>query len=358
MCFRILETPQSGCANLRPIGVVRRDDEATIILQTPTREKRLLELAIIPLLALHLLCVNVASAGPLVCIFLEWREGRGDKLAGQLANFLGQASFWTLLLGGLLGLAIGTLLWTDDYATLWTNAMAYKASWGLGEYFFSLLLAGGYLLWRCAPSRLRGLRHFLLFLNGSNLLYHFPFLFAVAEDVLRFGNPEEPIYGPGFRHWMAEPDVLARAVHVILASFAVTGVVLIGYGLRLQRQGSPVDAAQTARWGAWTALVPSLLQIPVGVWLVMVLPADWQARAMGGDVAAVVMLATSVLLALFMLQDLASIALGEVERKHMLRSMVLMVLIVLLMTGVLRRMRPDQARSSEPATASSLAASS
>src|SRR6478736_699498 len=97
---------------------------------------RLLELAIIPLLALHLLCVNVASAGPLVCIFLEWREGRNDPLAGQVATYLGRISFWTLLLGGVLGLAIGALLWTDQYETLWTKTMAYKASWGIGEYFF------------------------------------------------------------------------------------------------------------------------------------------------------------------------------------------------------------------------------
>jgi len=315
-------------------------------LETP-----LLELAIIPLLALHLLCVNVASAGPLLCIFLEWREGRSDSLSGRAATYLGRISFWTLLLGGMLGLAIGALLWTDRYETLWTKAMAYKASWGISEYFFSLALAGGYALWRRAPQRLRWLRCFALFLSGSNLLYHFPFLFAVAEDVLRFGKPEDSINGSAFREWMARPDVLARAVHVILASFAVTGVVLIGYAMRLQREKSEADAVRAARWGAWTALIPSLVQIPVGVWLVMVLPDEWQSRAMGGDMAAVVMLAVSVLLALFMLQDLATICFGEVQRRHLLRTMALMVLIVLLMTGVLRRMRPDQKKSPEPITA-------
>jgi hypothetical protein len=205
---------------------------------------------------------------------------------------------------------------------------------------------------------LRGLRHFLLFLSGSNLLYHFPFLFTVAHDVLLSGKLDAPLSASDFRGWMARPDVLARAVHVILASFAVTGVMLLGYALRLQRQQSEADTICVARWGAWTALVPSLLQVPVGVWLVVVLPPQWQARAMGGDVAAVVMLGTSILLALFMLQDLASIALGEVQRGHLLRTMVLMVFIVLLMTGVLRRIRPERATPQQPITASSLLADS
>src|SRR5262245_3140106 len=100
----------------------------------------LLEIVITLLLAAHLLCVTVASAGPLVCIWLDWREGRGDALAGRAASYLGLASFVTLLLGGLLGLAIGTLSWNERYAALWTGPMSYKAAWGIGEYFFSLLI--------------------------------------------------------------------------------------------------------------------------------------------------------------------------------------------------------------------------
>jgi hypothetical protein len=308
----------------------------------------LLEILITLLLATHLLCVNVAAAGPLVCLWLEWKQGRGDALAGRTASYLGQASLATLLLGGLLGLAIGGASWSDSYAALWAGPMSRKALWGVGEYVFSLLLAGGYVLWRrAATDRLRGLRCFVLLLNGTNLLYHFPFLFTVAHDVFLRGEPTEPLTASQFRGWMAQPDVLARVVHVVLASFAVTGVTLIGYGLRLQRrEEAEADGERVSRWGGYLALIPSLLQVPVGLWLITVLPPDWQSRVLGGDLTAVVLLGGSVLLALFLLQELANIAFGEViHRKQLVRVMVTMVAIVLLMTGVLRRMRPPQPES-------------
>jgi hypothetical protein len=309
----------------------------------------LLEFLIIPLLAAHLLCVNVAAAGPLVCIWLDWKESRGDALAGRTASYLGQASLATLLLGGLLGLAIGGASWSDSYAALWAGPMSRKALWGVGEYVFSAALAGGYVLWRrAAADRLRGLRYFVLLLNGANLLYHFPFLFSVAHDVYLSGGPGHPLSASEFRSWMAHPDVLARVVHVVIASFAVTGVLLLGYGLRLRREMSSYDAAdRVARWGGCLALVSSLIQVPVGLWLISVLPSGWQSRALGGDLPAVLMLGVSVLLALFMLQDLANIAFGEIQRKQLMRVMATMAVIVLLMTGVLRRIRPQVAEAQD-----------
>ena len=312
------------------------------------------EIVIIFLLAAHLLCVNVASAGPLVCIWLEWREGRGDSLAGQTTNYLAMLALITLLAGGLLGLAVAGVSWNERYQELWTRPMSYKAVWGVGEYVFSLLIAVAYLLWRrFASRRLRGLRYFVLLLSGTNLLYHFPFLFTVASDVILERELPDTLKAAAFRHEMMRPDVLARVVHVWLASFAVTGVTLIGYGLRLQRREG--EAGQrVSRWGAYLAIIPSLLQIPVGLWLIAALPANWQARALGGDIAAVLMLGASVLLALFMLQDLASVAFGDPERKKLVRIMVTMVVIVLLMTGVLRRIRPPASSDHRPVTAAAV----
>ena len=325
-------------------------------LRTPhSRRPPLFELVITLLLAAHLLCVNVASAGPLVGMWLEWREGRGDGLAGQTASYLGRACWWSLLAGGLLGLAVGLLSWTAEYAALWSGPMHHKATWAIAEYFFSLALAAGYLLWRSrAATQLRGLRIFVLFLAGSNLLYHFPFLFTVANDLfvqdqLAIAQQVSPLSASEFRLQMARPDVLARVVHVVLASFAVTGIVLLGYCLRLQRQGTAQgDAQRVARWGGWLALIPSLIQVPVGLWLIAVLPPAWQARALGDDLLALGLLGTSVLLALFLLQELSTLAFGEMERKHAVRAMVSMVLVVFLMTSVLRRIRPTLPETARP----------
>jgi hypothetical protein len=311
------------------------------------------------LLALHLLAMNVASAGPLVCVWLEWKERQGDALAGRTATWLGTTAFVTLLVGGLLGLALGGLHWSAVYARLWTHTLAYKAAWGLGEYVFSLLFTGGYALWRHrfpdghGAQRGRGWRQLLLVLSGTNLLYHFPFLFSVAANVYYSHATTPPISPPDFRRWMVQGDILARVVHVVLASFAVTGVMLLGLAVRRSRQAvagssdagaeAKYEAGRLARWGGGLALVPTLLQIPVGLWIVASLPTDWQARVLGGDLVATGLLGLSVMLSLFLLQDLATIAFGEAERKQAIRAMGLMFLIVLFMTGVLRLMRDKPA---------------
>ena len=59
------------------------------------------------LLAAHLLCVNVASGGPLVAAWLDWRSTRGDTAAAKGAVYLARASLLGLVLGGLLGFIIG-----------------------------------------------------------------------------------------------------------------------------------------------------------------------------------------------------------------------------------------------------------
>jgi len=304
----------------------------------------LLDLLIIPLHALHLLCVNVAAGGPLVCLWLESKEGRGDLLAGRAANYLGAAAWWTLLAGAGLGVAIGSLQWSEAYAELWTITMWKKVAWGIGEYGFSFLLASMYVLWRnYGTRRLRWLRLAVLLLNGTNLLYHFPFLFSVASSIQVAAKPVSPLTPAEFRQWMLHQDVLARVVHVVLASIAVAGVMLLGLAMRLKRLGATADEeTRVARWGGWIALAPTLAQIPVGLWLITALPAPWQSRVLGGDVAAMVLLGVSVVLTVLLLQDLAAIALGDVQRKFLVRSMLLTVLIVLLMTGVLHRMRPER----------------
>lgn len=314
------------------------------------------EIVITLLLAAHLLCVNVAAAGPLVCIWLEWKERRGDALAGRTAGYLGTLSLVTLLAGGLLGLAIAAVSWSEHYQALWLGPMSYKAAWGVGEYAFSLLIAGGYLLWRLAASeRLRDLRIIVLLLSGTNLLYHFPFLFTVASDVFMEQDLPQTLKAAAFRREMIRPDVLARVVHVLLASIAVTGMTLMGYGLRLQRQKSSTEGQRVSRWGGYLALIPSLLQVPVGLWLIAVLPTSWQFRALGGDVPSVLMLGASVMLALFMLQDLAHVAFGDAQREQLIRIMISMVVIVVLMTGVLRRIRPPTNPSAGLITASTVA---
>ena len=304
----------------------------------------MLDLLLIPLLAAHLLCMNVASAAPVVCCWLEWKAKRGDALADSTAQYLGEASWRLLLIGAVLGACYGAMQWNADYQHLWTHILRYKAQMAIGEYLFSL---GLLLLYAKLPRPAkmgtggRSGRMLLAFLAGTNLLYHFPFLFSVASSLQAEAPLDAPLNVSGFRQAMLRPDVLARVVHIVLASFAVTSLMLFGFAMRLQKEASPPpDMERLARWGGWLGLIPSLAQMLVGLWLVAALPPAWQQRLLGEDWLATIMLGISVLATFTLLQDFAALALGEFQAPLMRRSMLLMVVIVVLMTGTLKRIHP------------------
>jgi hypothetical protein len=103
------------------------------------------------------------------------------------------------------------------------------------------------------------------------------------------------------------------------------------------------------RWGGWWALVPSLLQLPVGLWLLSALPADEQTRLMGSSTIAIVLFVGGVAAALWLINDLAHLSLGEFRRGLVARAIMAMGLTVLLMTAmqaVARDRAP--ARTSDP----------
>ena len=119
------------------------------------------ELAFVLLLAGHLLTVNVAAAGPLVCIWFEWREGRGNELAGSVGRQLAAVAIVSMIIGTLLGFLIGWHNWTPAYKQLVLH-LGSRVSWGVVELVFSFLLMILHLWWWYLPAILRlGRAHFV-----------------------------------------------------------------------------------------------------------------------------------------------------------------------------------------------------
>ena len=58
-------------------------------------------LALTVLLAAHLLCVNVASGGPVISAWLDWRGAREDDTAAKGAKYLAGASLVGLMAGAI-----------------------------------------------------------------------------------------------------------------------------------------------------------------------------------------------------------------------------------------------------------------
>lgn len=301
----------------------------------------MVEVVVTLLLALHLLCVNVATAAPVICLWCEWREARGNRLAGELGRFLAKSAIVLFCIGMLLGLCIGALIWSEKYAAV-VSHLESKVLFGVAELGFSLFLLAVYIPWwkrfpTCSTKHRIG-RSLLPLLAGTNLMYHFPLLFVVISNLVQLESvPSEAMDAAGFRQVIMNGEVMARVVHFWLASFAVTGVLILWRAWNLMRADPENrDAASMARWGGRIAALPTILQLPIGFWLVLELPEAIQSDFMGESVVASSLFAASLVAALWLMHPLSAVAMGNVKPRTLVHAMVSMIVVVLLMTGTLR----------------------
>jgi len=285
-------------------------------------------------LTAHLLCVNLASAGPLVSIYADFLDKRGRPGAARAGCFLNQASLQALLFGTVIGVLLGVLRWDAVYSGT-VQRLWYKIHFGIWEWAFSLvLLAINLRLWRESNpvrSSRRWVRSLFSLLAGTNLLYHFPPLLFVLSDLVRRAETDgAPLGAAGFRQRMLQPFVLSQTVHFWLASFAVTGVVLAVWSAR--RGGQSEDSSAWARRGGRLALAVSLAQIPVGIWLLVSTPSLTMARFLGADPVSTIAFASAVLFAMHLLHRLANLALGESHPRSIAIAAASLVIVVFLMT--------------------------
>lgn len=294
------------------------------------------------LLAAHLICVNVGAAGPLVCVFLEWFEGRGNVLAGQVGRRLASWSLHLLFIGIAIGTLLGWLMWDATFQQV-VNNLHSKVMAGIGELAFSVVFMAIHLVWWkkvTSPSRQHRLGRMLFpLLAGTNSLYHFSVLFVLISNLVAAGNvPEEELSGAAFRALAFEGEVVARALHFLIAALAATGVAVMLISLRETRavEGRAVCNAMTA-WGGKIALLATLTQIPVGLWVTLTLDRPVMLQLMGGDVLATAAFVLSLLMAFYLMHKLAKTALGKATPPDVVRAIVLMSLVIVLMTAVLKR---------------------
>lgn len=290
------------------------------------------------LLSAHLLCMNVSSAGPVLCIWLA--KDKQQRTAVQLAERLALASLCLLLVGTMLGLLLGwtTVIGGDRRLLEVLPFFRRKIGWGLLELLCSLTWLLGYwawLKWRPPRSRLAGICHAgLAVLSTTNLLYHFPPLLTVMSKAAS-GEIEisEPVDAAAFRSLFCTPNVLAHSLHFVWASFAVSGVYLFSLAKRMQ------DPSAFLAFGARIALATTVMQLPTGLWLVLTTSPLSQARLVGGEVLPTMLFGASVLAAFFLLQELALLAWGEASESNRKKSTWLLVSTVVMMTGTLHLMR-------------------
>ncbi len=317
-------------------------------------------LAVVVLLGLHLLAVNVASAGPLAS---AWLAGRGAA-ARVNAQRMARWSLAALLAGGMLG---APLLLVPN-----PGLRSALARFPASTYWFAgaeLLFSGVCMAWLLGV--LRGahrpiLTWALALASATNLLYHFPPLMAVIG---RLAGDSRWASAATIEHrellgLVVRPEIAALWVHFALASIAAVAVVAmwparpgeaaVNDGVTCADE-EPLSNKRALRGLATIALTASALQAPVGAWLLVATEVPARDAIMGGDAAASASFIGGLVAAVPLLQTLAAIAMGEATFALRRRAIWLLVAVAVLMAGTLSfsraagRAAPQQAGPNESA---------
>jgi hypothetical protein len=282
--------------------------------------------------SVHLASACFAAAAPMAAVWLHCRAARGDSQARHTGLWLVGWSLVSLALALVTGLLLGLLnyLGEENYSQL-VIALRAKLEWGLAELAFSAILV--YLFWKWwqrTPDLPRGksmLRCSLAVLAGTNLLYHFPLLFAIL-DQLR-SNPalmENAITASKFRELIVLPVIYTKALHVILA-----GVVLCCLAVMCADEDEQQESSRLTTVAARVMLATLLLQLLIGIWMLMVMPADQRELLIGMGGVAPWLLALAVLLFVVVNQVLIPVAGGEKagNRPRWLVGITLLIFLVM-----------------------------
>lgn len=292
--------------------------------------------------------MNIASAGPLYCIWLRGLR----KPVGTLRGEIGKSLAWLSLAAFVLGMITGGILLFMPSSTDLTTAMSrfparafYIAGGELAFTFICLLIYAA--CWKKLGNR--PLLHAIFpILASTNLLYHFPPMMAVIGKLA--SNPKwtttTVIDRPAFLKLMAHSEVLSLTVHFTLASVAVAALVLFELYARQSQTQEPSlkeprqeEGKRIVRTAAIVALIVSALQLAVGIWILSAIPGQARNALMGGDLTASLLLVGGMLMTFVFLQHLAGVALGDLRPQVLRRVCLLLVILVLMMTATLRATR-------------------
>ena len=309
------------------------------------------------LLTMHLLLVDVAMVGPLLAAWYDWRGAkRGEPKLSELGRRLALVSLLAFVVGMVLG---GGLLagryFTDPRYMRAVAAVPRDRLWfALAELVFALVCLVLYLvLWR-RWQRGRIFHRLLAIAAASNLMIHFPALFAVISLIsTRPGLMGRVLERDEYRRLLIDGQVLSRVTHVWLAAVAVTGLVVVWLAIRTLSQD--VDAASSdgatagaglrlraIRSGGRLALTATMLQFPVGIWVALAMPEAAREPLLGGDAVAALLFLVALMLAMLQMHMLSALVLTQPTAQQAWRATTVLVTLILLMVGTRLRLGIQQ----------------
>jgi len=288
---------------------------------------------------LHLIAVDAAAVLPLFCVVIAYFSRRGGSpTLSDVGRRLAGWSVGLLLIGAVLGLLAAGLLAVageERFFAGFERIPPSRIGFGIAEFAFSLVTMFAYRqLWtrRWFPFWAHSL---LAVAASTNLLYHFPVLFTViATAGTTIELPKTASGHVDVVRVMLVPENVARLAHHGVAALVVAGVM----AMWIVRRGEGNEPAlKVVVWSARVALMAAVLQVLLGGYLLLQVPASIRDQLLGRDLVAAAAFAASVLAAILLMHWLATAAGGETTHGHVARCLLLTVLVMLLMAAVRHR---------------------
>jgi hypothetical protein len=226
--------------------------------------------------SLHIIFVNFVIGGSFMTVYSYFRPG---KYYRALSKAFAKATTINLSLAIVLGVA-PLLFMQVIYDPFWYTSNVLSASWMISILF--VLMAAFSFAYLFYLKFNKGKRHiaiwgilaFLLVILAAVIMHAVSYQALLPEKWLAWymNNNRTDLYGAQLHAFQ-----LPRFLHFIIASFALTGVFMMLYSWYFWKR-EDMDRAYLAwvgKTGAGMAVYFTVLQMAVGVWWLLSLPATF-----------------------------------------------------------------------------------
>ena len=295
----------------------------------------------------HLLVIAIAAAGPLLCIALNAKQiNRKDSSERgaywALGTTLSRHANIALIVGSVLGLLIAALVWNDDFHQRCHILKTRFLYAGIEWLFSCVLLLISHCWWSRRPDGFKPflVRSLLIVLASTNLLYHFPIIFMLVNEipmnvVVELESSGSELSRHQFYEYAFSSSMLARWLHIVVSMLMLSFAYVSVIALRFARETSDVAreaAVRTVRWSARSVLILLFSQIGFGLMALMTMN-DSQS-IMGGDVMVTGLFGGSMCLLLVQMQQWSSLLSDKIDPLAVARAITTLIALFSCMTAV------------------------
>ena len=290
---------------------------------------------------LHIIAMNFTLGGGfLTAISYSVGRLRANINHQNLAKALGTVLPYTIAMTITLGVAPLLFIQVLFGQFIYTSSVLIAIPWIL---VIPLLILGyyGFYYFYFKGNNGQGIHPLVPWLSAIFFLmiafiYTTNMVLMLTPEVWRkmyFANPY------GLHLYLGEPTIIPRFLHFLVASLAISGILIVYYGVSLLKKDEGAGKWALSYGLKWFTF-GTLIQFLVGFWFVFSLPASIKRAFLGGDPASTAHLITGVVLAL--------LAIGvfhfSARRRNPLPGIIVASVLVFLLLATMAIMR-DMVRS-------------